>query len=71
MVLTAPAGNIRERVTMFPALKDNASLCLAPTTSHTLTVVSYWEPVVQGFDLFTFLLMLLTIGLSSVCRLFS
>lgn len=69
-MLTAPVGNSRERVTVFPALKDNGSLCLAPTAWPSL-----WyhieDLIVLGFDLlFTFLLMVLAIGLS-ICRLFS
>ena len=69
-MLTAPVGKGRERVTVFPALKDNGSLFLAPTA---------WPPlwyhienlIVVGFDLlFTSFLMLLTIGLGSICRFF-
>ena len=70
-MLTAPVGNSRERVTVFSALTDNGSLCLAPT---------YWPSlwyhienlIVLGFELlFTSLLMLLAIGFGSICRFFS
>lgn len=69
-MLTAPVGNSRERVTVFPALKDNGSLYLAPT-AWPLLCYHIENLIVLGFDLlFTFLLMALAIGLS-ICRLFS
>lgn len=67
-MLTAPVGNSRERVTVFPALKDNGSLCLAPTAW-----LSLWyrmeNHIALGFDLlFVSLLMLLALGFGSICR---
>lgn len=53
---------------MFPALKDNGSLCLAPTAW-----LSLWyrmeNRIALGFDLlFVSLLMLLALGFGSICR---
>ena len=70
-MLTAPVGNSGERVTVFPTLTDNGSLCLAPTAwpslwYHVENLIVLW------FDLlFTSLLMLLAIGLDNIIRFFS